>query len=102
MRISISAVTSDTQYVASGRIFLPPTAGKRKGNRPKPEPRGTKIRAARVEPVHPLVCFVGGSRAKLTVKDISVAGLSVWSTMPLSKGFVHEFRLIYGQVTVVR
>lgn len=81
---------------------MSPKADDRTATRPKAGSKRTRIRDARVEPTHPIVCVAGGTRAKFEVRDISVSGMSVWSTIPVSRGWLHEFRLTYGQFTVVR
>ena len=62
----------------------------------------SRRRDMRFGPPRELRCSVVGSAATLTVRDISVGGMSLSSTLPLTRNVLHEFRLTLGNMTISR
>ena len=65
-------------------------------------PATSRRQEVRLEPPPQLICAVTGSSAKFHVRDISIGGLALWSSMPLRRDAPHEFCLTYRGLTVIR
>ena len=56
----------------------------------------------RFQPPAQLRCVIAGTAATLIIQDISVGGVALLSTLPISRTAIHQVKLTLGHVTIAR